>query len=70
MNLTISDLRLHNEQLLETSKNYLSDITAANNLNLEMKKNLHDLTKECKSLRSDLVIINLVIYLVDYNIGN
>jgi len=68
--LTISDLRLHNEQLLETSKNYLSDITAANNLNLEMKKNLHDLTKECKSLRSDLVIINLVIYLVDYNIGN
>jgi len=70
LNLTISDLRLHNEQLLETSKNYLSDITAANNLNLEMKKNLHDLTKECKSLRSDLVIINLVIYLVDYNIGN
>lgn len=68
--MTISDLRLHNEQLLETSKNYLSDITAANNLNLEMKKNLHDLTKECKSLRSDLVIINLVIYLVDYNIGN
>lgn len=68
--MTISDLRLHNEQLLETSKNYLSDITAANNLNLEMKKNLHDLTKECKSLRSDRVIINLVIYLVDYNIGN
>ncbi|XP_033154678.1 myosin heavy chain, skeletal muscle isoform X2 [Drosophila mauritiana] len=78
LNLTISNLQLHYQQLgekltilrekdkcqcqlkkklespLETSKDHLSNKAAANNLNLQMKKDILDLTKECEILRSDL----------------
>ncbi|EDW52580.1 kinesin-like protein KIN-7I isoform X1 [Drosophila sechellia] len=78
LNLTISNLQLHYQQLgekltihrekdkcqcqlktkleslLETSKDHVSNKAAENNLNLQMKKDILDLTKECEILRSDL----------------
>ncbi|EDW88064.2 kinesin-like protein KIN-7I isoform X1 [Drosophila yakuba] len=51
-----SNSRLETEfaSLLESSKENQAAIKAANNLNLELQKKVHDLTKECEILSSDL----------------